>query len=95
MLGMRLSHLQSSDSVEGKGCPPLKTHLVFLPVVPKTNSRKPDLFQQIEYLTKERQNHKFSQNWQWIQYNYHKMKKELKMATNHTNTLGGTGASKK
>jgi len=40
--------LQSNDSVEGK-CAAFDEVPCFLPVVPKTTSCNPDLFQQIEY----------------------------------------------
>jgi hypothetical protein len=46
-------YLQSNDSVEGKHAA-FEDVPCFLPVVPKTTSCKPDLFQHIEYLIKEK-----------------------------------------
>lgn len=51
--GRHPSYLQSNDSVEGKHAA-FEDVPCFLPVVPRTTSCKPDLFQQIEYLTKDK-----------------------------------------
>jgi hypothetical protein len=47
------SYLQSIDSVEGKHAA-FEDVPCFLPVVPKITSCKPDLFQHIEYLIKDK-----------------------------------------
>jgi len=45
--------LQSNDSVEGKHAA-FEDVPCFLPVVPRITSCKPDLFQQIEYLPRDK-----------------------------------------
>jgi hypothetical protein len=51
--GRHPSYLQSNDSVEGKHAA-FEDVPCFLPVVPRTTSCKPDLFQQIEYLPRDK-----------------------------------------